>query len=395
MGVDVSALWLDVHDLITKTFIAIEQQVVAAMDMFVPHQQNCYELFGFDVLIDEDLRPWLLEVRYCVRVCICVLDDTCAPLLQVNFAPSLACDSPLDLNIKATVLSDLFTLVGFQPHDERKAVKEERLGMLIRPPSLGKLSDPMPKQSSKRPPKVPIGLDAVLSMPPLSQTLRARRGMPSGDDPVDGRDGPSHLPAEQAVPVSAGIGALSSDGVVPGVVLAAQPPVIVDCPPAPPSASLPPVGTDDIDFHAAQRLLSEFTKVECRVISDCLEELARCGSFRRVFPTANAFTYAHLFTERRVDNDTLALFFQRLGMRVPSDTGAAAGVEGGSPAPVTSADAPTVPLNSVSRFDRRSRPVEPALPKLRAASSHKGIATGSSFSGIAVYTTGDGAGGTA
>ena len=29
----------------------------------VPRSSNCFEFFGFDVLIDENLKPWLLEVR--------------------------------------------------------------------------------------------------------------------------------------------------------------------------------------------------------------------------------------------------------------------------------------------------------------------------------------------
>uniref|UniRef100_A0A8C7PSI0 Tubulin--tyrosine ligase-like protein 5 n=1 Tax=Oncorhynchus mykiss TaxID=8022 RepID=A0A8C7PSI0_ONCMY len=49
------------------------------------------ELYGFDVLIDSNLKPWLLEV---------------------NLSPSLACDAPLDLKIKASMISDMFSIVG-------------------------------------------------------------------------------------------------------------------------------------------------------------------------------------------------------------------------------------------------------------------------------------------
>lgn len=57
---------------------------------------SCTELYGFDILIDENLKPWLLEV---------------------NLSPSLNCDSPLDVRLKSAMLADLLTLVGIPAVD--------------------------------------------------------------------------------------------------------------------------------------------------------------------------------------------------------------------------------------------------------------------------------------
>jgi tubulin polyglutamylase TTLL5 len=55
------------------------------------HRTNCFELFGYDILIDSDLKPWLVEV---------------------NLSPSLACESQLDLQIKSTLMAEALNLVG-------------------------------------------------------------------------------------------------------------------------------------------------------------------------------------------------------------------------------------------------------------------------------------------
>ena len=52
---------------------------------------HCFELFGFDILLDSDLRPWVLEV---------------------NVYPSLSSGSKLDKQVKTALMCDLFTLVG-------------------------------------------------------------------------------------------------------------------------------------------------------------------------------------------------------------------------------------------------------------------------------------------
>ncbi|XP_053552993.1 tubulin polyglutamylase TTLL5 [Bombina bombina] len=98
-GIDTAALMSQVEDLIIKTIISGEHAIAAACNSLIAHRGNCFELYGFDVLIDKNLKPWLLEV---------------------NLSPSLACDSPLDLKVKASVISDMLSLVGVECHDPQR-----------------------------------------------------------------------------------------------------------------------------------------------------------------------------------------------------------------------------------------------------------------------------------
>ena len=50
----------------------------------------CFELLGFDIILDSKLKPYLLEV---------------------NHAPSFATDSPLDLEIKQKLFQDMFEML--------------------------------------------------------------------------------------------------------------------------------------------------------------------------------------------------------------------------------------------------------------------------------------------
>jgi len=62
------------------------------MHVFNSSRYNAYELFGFDVLLDNNLRPWLLEV---------------------NVSPSLHSSSALDKIVKANLVQDTLNIAGF------------------------------------------------------------------------------------------------------------------------------------------------------------------------------------------------------------------------------------------------------------------------------------------
>ena len=99
VGIDMNLLWSRSYDVILKTILCGENYVQNAMKKNGTHRTNCFEILGFDILIDSDLKPWLLEV---------------------NLSPSLACDSPLDMQIKSNLITDSFNLCGMKRFDRKK-----------------------------------------------------------------------------------------------------------------------------------------------------------------------------------------------------------------------------------------------------------------------------------
>nr|XP_026497509.1 tubulin polyglutamylase ttll-4-like isoform X3 [Vanessa tameamea] len=117
-NVDINALWESIKDLVIKTIIAGEASISSLTKANITSRYNCYELFGIDVLLDEDLKPWLLEV---------------------NISPSLHSASPLDIHVKGPLVAAVLNAAQFHvpraeqaglPYDSRLYTvylsKEER-----------------------------------------------------------------------------------------------------------------------------------------------------------------------------------------------------------------------------------------------------------------------------
>nr|CAH8824989.1 unnamed protein product [Trichobilharzia regenti] len=100
-GVDVPSLWSCITDIIFKTLASVVSCITTMVDQNCRRRASVYELFGFDIILDADLKPWLLEV---------------------NVSPSLHTNTQLDDEVKTSVVKDMFNLCGFQlPPDYRSS----------------------------------------------------------------------------------------------------------------------------------------------------------------------------------------------------------------------------------------------------------------------------------
>ncbi|NWR81599.1 TTL13 polyglutamylase, partial [Centropus unirufus] len=101
-------LWEDIEDIIIKTLISAHPVVKHNYQSCFPNHSigcACFEILGFDILLDRQLKPWLLEV---------------------NHSPSFNTDSRLDHEVKDALLCDTINLINVHGCDKRKVREEDK-----------------------------------------------------------------------------------------------------------------------------------------------------------------------------------------------------------------------------------------------------------------------------
>ncbi|XP_077285754.1 tubulin polyglutamylase ttll6-like isoform X2 [Arctopsyche grandis] len=107
-GINTKKIWNNVDEIVAKTLISawpiLKHNYRAC---FASHDttQACFEILGFDILLDHNLLPHLLEV---------------------NHSPSFNTDSLLDKEVKEALLTDTLSLLNIWQCDKRKILEEDR-----------------------------------------------------------------------------------------------------------------------------------------------------------------------------------------------------------------------------------------------------------------------------
>ena len=81
----VDALFWEIQMIILRSLLAVQHVMIA--------DKHCFELYGYDVIIDQDLKPWLLEV---------------------NASPSLTANTREDYLMKTEMLHGMLDVVDME-----------------------------------------------------------------------------------------------------------------------------------------------------------------------------------------------------------------------------------------------------------------------------------------
>ena len=94
-------IWKRIKDIAIKTILSVFDLSTPALKSFKLTSCNLFELYGLDIILDNQLNPWLLEC---------------------NINPSLNCDMDVDTKVKSKLITDILNIIGLVPftHDKRE-----------------------------------------------------------------------------------------------------------------------------------------------------------------------------------------------------------------------------------------------------------------------------------
>lgn len=86
-------IWEQIYDLIIKSMLSCEKYISAYTKDHFQKVNKSFEIFGYDIMIDSNLKPWLMEI---------------------NLSPSLSLESVMDIKLKIKLITEMFNMYGFR-----------------------------------------------------------------------------------------------------------------------------------------------------------------------------------------------------------------------------------------------------------------------------------------
>ena len=108
-GHDVATLKREIKYAILKTLAMVQPMLSHTYRSCRPddvENNMCFEILGFDIFIDQALKPWILEV---------------------NHTPSFETDSPLDFKIKRNLIHDAIRMLGLSYAKKQKLKRQKAI----------------------------------------------------------------------------------------------------------------------------------------------------------------------------------------------------------------------------------------------------------------------------
>lgn len=95
------------HETVRQVYQQIDEIFIKSLQSvqkLIINDKHCFELYGFDIMFDDTLKPWIIEV---------------------NASPSLTASSPTDYRLKIGLLEDMLSIVDMEG---RLTGTEKRVG---------------------------------------------------------------------------------------------------------------------------------------------------------------------------------------------------------------------------------------------------------------------------
>lgn len=103
-GHDMDLLWKRIQEICVKTCLSVQPHLAHIYNTCfggstrANYGSSCFEILGFDVMLDEKCKPWLIEV---------------------NHTPSFSTDTPFDMSLKHGVVDSTCKMVSFTVEEVR------------------------------------------------------------------------------------------------------------------------------------------------------------------------------------------------------------------------------------------------------------------------------------